>query len=93
VQDDWSAVSVKGSCPLPHFHRLRAIRGAKETLTGVAASMPTAAWHLLRTGTPCAAVRETATGMIHRLPQIGYAVRVTAVGWKTRHPRFASLAR
>jgi hypothetical protein len=51
VQAAWAAVKVKGGCLQAQFHRLRARRGAKKAIIGVAASMLTAAWHMLRDGT------------------------------------------
>ncbi len=47
IQAAWAAIKVKGGL----FHRLRARRGAKKAIIGVAASMLTAAWHMLRDGT------------------------------------------
>lgn len=89
VQAAWSAIKVKGSYLQAQFHRLRARRGAKKAIIGVAASMLTAAWHMLRTSTPWrelgaahfdrADAHKTATRLIRRLQQIGYAVQVTPV--------------
>jgi hypothetical protein len=69
------------------FHRLRARRGAKKAIIGVAASMLTAAWHMLPDGTEWhdlgsahfdhADAAKTANRLIKRLHQIGY--QVTAV--------------
>jgi transposase len=87
VQAAWSAVKVKGSYLQAQFHRLRARRGAKKAIIAVAASMLTAAWHMLRNGTPWhdlgaahfdrADATKTANRLIRRLQQIGY--QVTAV--------------
>jgi Transposase IS116/IS110/IS902 family len=44
VQAEWAAIKVKGSYLQAQFHRLRARRGAKKAIIGVAASMLTAAW-------------------------------------------------
>jgi transposase len=87
VQAAWSAVRVKGSYLQAQFHRLRARRGAKKAIVAVAASMLTAAWHMLRNGTPWhdlgaahfdrADAAKTANRLIRRLQQIGY--QVTAV--------------
>jgi transposase len=89
VQAAWSAVKVKGSYLQAQFHRLRARRGAKKAIIAVAASMLTAAWHMLRDGTEYrdlgaahfdrADAHKTATRLIRRLQQIGYAVQVTPV--------------
>ena len=51
VQAAWAAVKVKGGYLQAQFHRLRAGRGAKNAIMGVAASMLTAAWHRLRNQT------------------------------------------
>jgi transposase len=87
VQAAWAAVKVKGGYLQAQFHRLRARRGAKKAIIGVAASMLTAAWHMLRDGTEWhdlgaahfdrADAQKTANRLIRRLQQIGYAVQVT----------------
>jgi len=89
VQAAWAAVRVKGGYLQAQFHRLRARRGAKKAIIGVAASMLTAAWHMLRDGTEWhdlgaahfdrADAHKTANRLIRRLQQIGYAVQVTPV--------------
>ena len=87
VQAAWAAIKVKGSYLQAQFHRLRARRGAKKAIIAVAASMLTAAWHMLRDGTEWhdlgaahfdrADAHKTANRLIRRLQQIGY--QVTAV--------------
>ncbi len=87
VQAAWAAVKVKGGYLQAQFHRLRARRGAKKAIMGVAASMLTAAWHMLRNQTEWhdlgashfdrADATKTANRLIRRLQQIGYAVQVT----------------
>lgn len=87
VQAAWAAVKVKGGYLQAQFHRLRARRGAKKAIIGVAASMLTAAWHMLRNGTEWhdlgaahfdrADAHKTAHRLIRRLQQIGYAVQLT----------------
>lgn len=87
VQAAWAAVRVKGSYLQAQFHRLRARRGVKKAIIAVAASMLTAAWHMLRNNTPWhdlgathfdrADARKTATRLIRRLQQIGYVVTAT----------------
>lgn len=84
VQAAWAAVRVKGSYLQAQFHRLRARRGAKKAILAVAASMLTAAWHMLRNGTEWhdlgaahfdrTDAHKTAARLIRRLQQIGYAV-------------------
>ncbi len=87
VQAAWAAIKVKGSYLQAQFHRLRARRGAKKAIIGVAASMLTAAWHMLRNGTEWhdlgaahfdrADAAKTAARLIRRLQQIGYTVQAT----------------
>jgi transposase len=89
VQAAWAAVRVKGSYLQAQFHRIRARRGAKKAIIAVAASMLTAIWHMLRNGTEWRELgaayfdrtdaKKTATRLIRRLQQIGYAVQVTPV--------------
>jgi hypothetical protein len=82
-----SRAEVKSSYLQAQFHRLRARRGAKKAIIGVAASMLTAAWHMLRDGTEWhdlgathfdrADAAKTANRLIRRLLQIGYVVQAT----------------
>ena len=51
VQCAWSAVRTKKSYYRARFHRIRARRGASKAIVAVAASMLTAAYHILRDGT------------------------------------------
>jgi len=84
VQAAWAAVRVKGSYLQAQFHRLRARRGTKKAIIAVAASMLTAAYHMLRDGTEWqdlgaahfdrANTKKTANRLIRRLQQIGYVV-------------------
>ncbi len=46
----WAAVRVKDSYLQAQFHRLRSRRGAKKAILAVAASMLTAAYHMLKSG-------------------------------------------
>ena len=85
VQAAWSAIKVKGGYLQAQFHRIRARRGAKKAIIAVAASMLTAAWHMLRDGTQWhdlgaahfdrADAHKTANRLIRRLQQIGYTVQ------------------
>ena len=87
VQAAWAAIKVKGGYLQAQFHRLRARRGAKKAIIAVAASMLTAAWHMLRDGTEWhdlgaahfdrADAHKTAQRLIRRLQQIGYTVEAT----------------
>jgi transposase len=51
VQCAWAATRKKGSYLQAQFHRLRARRGAKKAICAVAASMLTAAYHMIKHGT------------------------------------------
>lgn len=52
VQAAWNATKVKDSYLHSQYLRLKARRGAKRAVVAVAASILTAAYHMLRTGTP-----------------------------------------
>ena len=51
VQAAWAAVRKKQSYLQAQFHRLRGRRGPRKAICAVAASMLTAAYHMLRDGT------------------------------------------
>jgi len=51
IQCAWAATRKAGSYLQAQFHRLRARRGAKKAIGAVAASMLTAVYHMLKTGT------------------------------------------
>jgi transposase len=51
VQCAWAAVRKKASYPQAQFQRLRQRRGPKKAICAVAASLLTAAYHMLRDGT------------------------------------------
>ena len=51
IQCAWAGARKKGSYLQAQFHRLRARRGAKKAIGAVAASMLTAAYHMLKDGT------------------------------------------
>lgn len=51
IQCAWAAARKKGSYLQAQFHRLRARRGAKKAIGAVAASMLTAAYHMIANGT------------------------------------------
>lgn len=81
VQAAWAAVRVKGSYLQAQFHRLRARRGAKKAIIAVAASMLTAAWHMLRNQTDWRDLgathfdrsdrKKTVNRLLKRLHQLG----------------------
>lgn len=51
IQCAWAAARKKGSYLQAQFHRLRARRGAKKAIGAVAASILTAAYHMIANGT------------------------------------------
>src|SRR5258705_2481362 len=51
IQCAWAAARKKGSYLQAQFHRLRSRRGAKKAIGAVAASMLTAAYHMIANGT------------------------------------------
>jgi transposase len=53
IQSAWAAARKKGSYLQAQFYRLRARRGAKKAVGAVAASIPTAAYHMIANGTFC----------------------------------------
>jgi transposase len=53
MQCAWAAACEKGPYLQAQFQRLRARRGAKKAIGAVAASMLTAAYHMLEDGTLC----------------------------------------
>ena len=79
VQCAWSASRKKASYPQAQFHRLRARRGAKKAVCAVAASILTAAYHMLRDGTlyqdlgPDRNLRSVLPGRLRPLAQSGDA--------------------
>jgi transposase len=86
IQCAWAAARKKGSYLQALFHRLRARRGAKKAIGAVAASMLTAAYHMIATGTfycdlgACHFEQRTKPGQIERLvaklQNLGYDVQI-----------------
>jgi transposase len=84
VQAAWSAAAKKNSYHRAQFQRLKARRGPKKAIVAVAASMLTAAYHMLRDGTafhdlgPDHFDRQdrgkVAQRLTRRLEQLGYVV-------------------
>lgn len=84
----WAAVRTKESYLRAQFLRLKARRGAKKAILAVAASMLTAAYHMLRDGTeyrdlgPAHFDRrdkiKTINRLVRRLHGLGYDVEVRA---------------
>ena len=87
VQCAWAAARKKASYPQAQFHRLRARRGAKKAIGAVAASILTAAYHMLKNGALYEDLgpdhfdrRAKATQtrrLVARLQNLGYAVQIT----------------
>jgi len=87
IQCAWAAARKKGSYLQAQFHRLRARRGAKKAIGAVAASMLTAAYHMLKDGTlyedlgadhfDRRAKTAQANRLVSRLQSLGFAVQVT----------------
>src|SRR5574337_83109 len=89
IQCAWAAARTKGSYLKAQFHRLRARRGAKKAIGAVAASMLTAAYHMLKDGTLYqdlgadhfdnrATSRQTAR-LVTRLKNLGFTVQITPI--------------
>jgi len=86
VQAAWSAAAKKNSYHRAQFQRLKARRGPKKAIIAVAASMLTAAYHMLRDGTAFEDLGadhfdrqdrdQTAKRLTRKLEQLGYVVDV-----------------
>ncbi|MGD0524079.1 MAG: IS110 family transposase [Polyangiaceae bacterium] len=86
VQAAWSAASKKNSYHRAQFQRLKARRGPKKAIVAVAASMLTAAYHMLRDGTAFQDLgadhfdrqdrSKTAQRLTRKLQQLGYVVEL-----------------
>jgi transposase len=89
VQCAWAATRTKGSYLQSQFQRLRARRGAKKAIGGVAASILTAAYHMLKNGAlyqdlgpshfDIQAKSKQTTRLITRLQNLGFAVQITPI--------------
>ena len=87
IQCAWSATRKKGSYLQAQFHRLRSRRGAKKAVCAVAASILTAAYHMIKNGTlyedlgadhfDRRAKTTHINRLISRIQNLGYAVQVT----------------
>jgi transposase len=87
IQCAWAAARKNGSYLQAQFHRLRARRGAKKAIAAVAASILTAAYHMLKDGTlyhdlgpdhfDRRAKARQARNLLTRLHNLGYAVQIT----------------
>ena len=89
IQCAWAAARTKDSYLQAQFHRLRARRGAKKAIGAVAASILTAAYHMLQTGAlyndlgpnhfDQRAKEKHVHRLINRLRNLGFAVAITPV--------------
>ena len=89
IQCAWAAIRVKGSYLQAQYLRIRARRGAKKAVGAVAASMLTAAYHMLKDGTLYQDLgtnhldnREKgkqALRLVNRLQSLGFAVQITSM--------------
>lgn len=87
VQCAWAAVRKKARYLSAQFYRLKARRGAKKAILAVAASILTAAYHMLKTASPYrdlgpdhmapATTAARASRLIKRLAALGYTVNIT----------------
>ena len=81
----WAAVRTKNSYLFAQFTRIKARRGSKKAIIAVAASMLTAAWHVLRNGVEYADLgadyftrhdmQNTVKRLLKRLTDRGYPVQ------------------
>ena len=89
VQCAWAATRKRGSYLQAQFHRLRARRGARKAICAVAASILTAAYHMLKDGT---FYQERGPGhfdkrrndsharrLVRHLAHLGYAVEIKPI--------------
>ena len=87
IQCAWAATRKNGSYLQAQFRRLRARRGAKKAICAVAASILTAAYHMLKDGTVYhdlgpdhfdhRAKTVQTRRLVTRLQKLGYAVQIT----------------
>jgi len=87
VQCAWAASRTKGSYLQAQYHRLRSRRGSKKAICAVAASMLTAAYHMLKNGTfyedlgadhfDCREKGKQILRLVNRLHSLGYSVEIT----------------
>jgi transposase len=89
VQSAWPASRKKGSYLKALFHRIRSRRGPKRAVVAVAASMLTAAYHMLKTGVVYQDLTDTyfdgrdrtkiAKRLVKRLNDLGYDAQLKPV--------------
>lgn len=88
VQASWAAIRVKDSYLRAQFLRLKSRRGPMKAIVAVAATILTAAWHMLRDGVPYRELTakhfdrrdsvKLAKRLIRRLEDLGLRVEVQA---------------
>ena len=86
VQCAWAATRTKGTYLQAQYHRLKSRRGAKKAVVAVAASILTAAYHILRDGVPYRDLggdyftrrdkAKVAQRLARRLKDLGYDVEL-----------------
>lgn len=89
VQCAWAATRTKGSYLQAQYLRIRSWRGSKKAIGAVAASMLTAAYHMLKDGAlsqdPGANHFDNrdkgkqALRLVSRLQSLGFAVQITSL--------------
>ena len=87
VQCAWAATRTKETYLHAQYLRIRSRRGAKKAIGAVAASILTAAYHMLKNGTLCEPLganhfAKRAQGkhvlqLVNRLKNLGFAVQIT----------------
>jgi transposase len=87
IQCGWAATRKKESYLQAQYHRIRARRGGKKAIGAVAASILTAAYHMLKDGTwyqdlgsdhfDRRSKRTQTNRLVARLESLGYAVQIT----------------
>jgi transposase len=86
VQAAWAAIRVKDSYARAQYLRIRSRRGPKKAIIAVAASLLTAAYHMLRNKTDYKErgggyfdnlnKAKTAQRLVRRLADLGYAATI-----------------
>ncbi len=89
IQCAWAATRTKGTYLHAQYLRLRSRRGAKRAIGAVAASILTAAYHMLKNGTLYQDLEAThfdnrakakqVLQLVNRLHNLGFAVQITPV--------------
>lgn len=87
IQCAWAASRTKGSYLQAQYHRLRSRRGPKKAICAVAASILTAAYHMLKNGTyyedlgsghfDRRAKQKHILRLVQRLQNLGFNVQIT----------------